>query len=82
MSVKDISDAMKSGEVYFGLRQTLRNAIKGKNKKSKVFVVSDARETTIKKLQDSGIEFSKIKNVEDSKKELNLDFECEVFLLK
>jgi len=82
MSLKEISEAMIKKNVYFGLKQTLKNAKSSKSKKLKVFVANDAREETIKKLQESGIEFSKVKCVEDSAKELGLSFECEVFLVK
>lgn len=82
MSIKEISEAMSKNNIYFGLKQTLKNFKGSKSKKLKVFVANDAREETIKKLQENGIEFSKVKCVEDSAKELNLGFECEVFLVK
>jgi ribosomal protein L7Ae-like RNA K-turn-binding protein len=80
MSLKDIKDAIGKKSVVFGLRGTLKNS-KGK-KKSKVFVVSDARAETLSKLKEKGIEFESLKKKADVSKELNLDFESEVFLIK
>jgi len=82
MSIKEISEASEKGNVVFGLKETLKAIKKSKGKKLKVFVTSDAREETIKKLQDNKIDFLKIKKVVDVVKELSLDFECEVFLVK
>jgi len=78
MSVKEISEAMDSGDVLFGIRQCLKAGKKGKN----VFIAKDARDETVEKLEDAKIEFIVLKSKEDLAKELNLDFECEVFCLK
>jgi ribosomal protein L7Ae-like RNA K-turn-binding protein len=78
MSVKEIKEAMEKGKVYFGIRQTLKNA----KKISNVFVTKDARKETIEKLENAKIEFSVLKSKEDLSRELNLGFECEVFSLK
>lgn len=80
MSLKDIKDAIGKENAIFGLRGALKNA-KGK-KKGKVFVVSDARPETVAKLKEKGIEFESLKKKTDVSKELNLDFESEVFLIK
>jgi ribosomal protein L30E len=75
MSVKDIKEAIEKGCVYFGIRQTLKNP---KNLKS-VFVSKDCRDEVIEKLEKAGLEFDVLKTKMDLAKELNLDFECEVF---
>lgn len=80
MSLKDIKDAIIEKKIIFGLRESLKN-IRGK-KKAKVYVVSDAREDTFKKLKERGVEVESLKKKQDVAKELNLDFECEVFLVK
>jgi len=82
MSVKEILEGIKKGNVLFGIKETLRFSKKSKKAKYKVFVVQDAREDTLKKLEENKIDFSKIKNKEDVAKELNLGFECETFLIK
>jgi len=78
MSVKEISEAMDSGDVSFGIRQCLKGGKKSKN----VFIAKDARDETVEKLEDKGIEFTVLKSKADLAKELNLDFECEVFCLR
>ena len=79
MSVKEIQEAILSKKVLFGIKQVLKAK---KTKKSKVFVASDAREETSNKLKENKIEFSSLKRKADVAKELNLGFECEVFLIK
>jgi hypothetical protein len=79
MTIKDIKDAMGKKKVIFGLRESLKNA-KGKN--PEVYIVTDAREETLKKLKEKGIEAEPLKRKVDVAKELNLNFECEVFLIK
>lgn len=78
MSIKEIKEAMEKGNVYFGIRQAIKHA----KKLSDVFIAKDTREETVKKLESAGIEFSVLKLKEDIAKELNLNFECEVFSLK
>ena len=78
MSVKEISEAMKGGNVIFGIRQTLKLGKKAKN----VFIAKDTRDDTVEKLEAAKIEFDVLKPKADLAKELNLDFECEVFSLK
>jgi ribosomal protein L7Ae-like RNA K-turn-binding protein len=78
MSIKEISEAMGSGNAMFGVRQCLKMGKKAKN----VFIAKDARDETVEKLEDAKIEFIVLKSKEDLAKELNLDFECEVFCLK
>ena len=80
MSVKDLKEAMEKGKVIFGLRETLKSS-KGK-KKLRVFMVSDARAETEKKLTDGKVDFEKLKAKSEIAKELGLDFECEVFSIK
>jgi len=78
MSVKEISEAMTEGKVSFGIRQCLKVGKKSKN----VFIAKDARDETVEKLEIAKIEFIVLKSKADLAKELNLDFECEVFCLK
>ena len=75
MSVKEIKEAMDKGNVYFGIKQALKHP----KKLSNVFITKDARDETVETLDSSGIEFSVLKSKADLSKELNLDFECEVF---
>ena len=77
MSIKEISEAMSCGNVLFGIRQCL----KGKGSKN-VFIAKDARDETVEKLEVAKIEFIVLKSKMDLAKELNLDFECEVFSVK
>ncbi|MCK5321370.1 hypothetical protein KAJ38_02225 [Candidatus Pacearchaeota archaeon] len=75
MSVKELKVAIEQGNVYFGIRQALKHA---KNLSS-VFITKDARDETVEKLDVAKIEFVVLKSKADIAKELNLDFECEVF---
>ena len=78
MSVKEISEAIESGNVLFGVKQALKVGKKLKN----VFIAKDTRDETVEKLEIAKIEFIVLKSKADLAKELNLDFECEVFCLK
>lgn len=78
MSVKEIKEAIEKNKAYFGIRQALKNSKKSKT----VFIAKDARKETIEKLNSKKIEFVVLKSKEDLAKELNLDFECEVFSLR
>jgi ribosomal protein L7Ae-like RNA K-turn-binding protein len=78
MSAKDIKEAMEKGNVYFGVRQAVKNAKKLKS----VFIAKDTRDSTVEKLEAAKIEFVVLKSKEELSRELNLDFECEVFSLK
>jgi len=78
MSVKEISEAIESGNVMFGVKQALKLGKKSKN----VFIAKDTRDETVEKLEAAGIEFDVLKSKVELAKELNLDFECEVFSLK
>ena len=78
MSVKEIKEAIESDSVLFGIKQALKL---GKKSKA-VFIAKDARDETVEKLEKAGIEFDVLKSKADLAKELNLDFECEVFSLK
>ena len=78
MSVKEISEAIESGHVMFGVKQALKNAKKLKN----VFIAKDTRDETVEKLDAAGIEFDVLKSKAELAKELNLDFVCEVFSIK
>jgi len=75
MSVREIGDAIESGNVLFGVKQALKKGKKLKN----VFIAKDTRDETVEKLDAAGIEFDVLKSKADIAKELNLDFECEVF---
>ena len=77
MSVKEIKEAMEGGNVFFGIRQALKN----RKKTKMVFIAKDARDETVEKLENAKIEFDVLKSKADIAKELNLDFECEVFSL-
>ena len=78
MSVKEIKEAMENALVLFGVLQSLKNKGKLKN----VFIAKDTRDETVERLENAKIEFDVLKSKADMAKELNLDFECEVFSLK
>ena len=78
MSAKDIKEAMEKGQVYFGVREAVKHAKKLKN----VFIAKDTRDSTVEKLENAKIEFVVLKSKEELSRELNLQFECEVFSLK
>ena len=75
MSVKDIKEAMNEEKVLFGVKQAVK---KGKKVKH-VFIAKDTRDSTVEKLEAAGIEFDVLKSKSDLARELNLDFESEVF---
>ena len=77
MSIKDIREAMEKQQICFGVKQ----AIKNKKKFKDVFVPKDIRDETVERLEKEKIEFVVLKSKEEMSKELNLDFECEVFSL-
>jgi len=77
MSVKKIKEAIENKSVFFGIRQTLKS-----KKLRQVFIAKDTRDETVEKLESAGIEFDVLKSKSDITKELNLDFECEVFSVK
>jgi ribosomal protein L7Ae-like RNA K-turn-binding protein len=78
MSIKELKQAIENKKVYFGIRQALKNT-SGKNKIKKVFIVKDARQEAVDKLEKSKIKFDFLKSKSDVSKELNLGFDCEVF---
>ena len=78
MSVKEIKEGMKKGKVCFGLSQALKCGRKIKD----VFICKDTRGSTVERLEAAKVEFDVLKSKEDVAKELNLDFECEVFSVK
>ena len=78
MSVKELKEGIEAGNVLFGVKQALKLGKKAKN----VFITKDARDNTVEKLENAEIEFDVLKSKTDLTKELNLDFECEVFSLK
>lgn len=77
MNVKDIKVAMGNNSVLFGIKQ----ALKKKGKLKYVFIAKDTRDETVNKIEKAGIEFDVLKSKSDIAKELNLDFECEIFSL-
>ena len=77
MTIKEIKDGMEKGKVLFGIRQALKVG-----KKGTVFIAKDSRDSTVSRLEDSGVEFSVLKTKKDLAKELNLDFESEVISIK
>ena len=78
MTIKEISETMGKGKVCFGLRQ----ALKGGKKLKDVFICKDTRDEIVGRLEKAKIEFDVLKSKEDVAKELNLDFECEVFSIR
>jgi len=78
MSIKEIEENIEKGNVCFGIRQ----AIKHVKKLSGVFIAKDTRDETVEKLENANIEFVVLKSKADIARELNLDFECEVFSIK
>jgi len=81
MSVKEIKEGIELGKVFFGIKQVLKN-LSGKKKLKNIFVAKDAREETIKKLENAKINFVVLKSKEDIAKELGLDFASEVYSIK
>lgn len=80
MSIKDLKEGIEKKNILFGVKQALRSS-KGR-KKPKVFVVKGIREDTVKKLEEAKVKVEKLnKTKEEVTKELNLDFESEVFTL-
>ena len=78
MSIKEISEAIESGNIMFGVKQALKLGKKAKN----VFIAKDTRDETVEKLDAAGIEFDVLKSKAELAKELNLDFTAEVFSIK
>jgi ribosomal protein L30E len=78
MSMKELGEAIEGGNVLFGIKQALKLGKKSKN----VFIAKDTRDDTVEKLDAAKIEFDVLKPKVDITKELNLDFECEVFSIK
>ena len=77
MSMKELGEAIESKRVLFGIKQALKIGKKSKN----VFIAKDTRDETVEKLDAAKIEFDVLKSKAELAKELNLDFECEVFSL-
>ena len=75
MSIKEIKEGMENGKVCFGVRQALKLGEKANG----VFICKDTRDETVEKLEAKKIEFDVLKSKEDVAKELNPDFECEVY---
>ncbi|MCG8684264.1 MAG: hypothetical protein MI892_05280 [Desulfobacterales bacterium] len=78
MSVKELREGIEEGRVLFGVKQALKLGKKAKN----IFIAKDTRDETVEKLERAELEFDVLKSKEDLTKELNLDFECEVFSLR
>ena len=78
MNVKELREAVEAGSVLFGIKQALKLGKKSKN----IFITKDTRDETVEKLEKAELEFDVLKSKTDLTKELNLDFECEVFSLK
>lgn len=81
MSLKEVKEAMKLDKVSFGIKQVLKVAAEGK-KKLNVYVAKDARNETLDKLQEKNINFEFLKNKKEIAKELEIDFESEVYLVE
>ena len=80
MSLKDLKTALEEKKVMFGLKQAIKS--KKSKKKVRVFVAKDAREETFDKLQENDVNFEFLKTKKEISKELDLDFESEVYLIK
>ena len=78
MSIKEIGEAIAKDKIAFGIKQILKTKIKN----PKVFVAKDARAETFEKLKQKKIKFEESKSKSEISRELNLDFESEVFLLR
>jgi ribosomal protein L7Ae-like RNA K-turn-binding protein len=78
MSIKEIKEAIDDNKIYFGIKQ----AVKQKKDISFVFISKDARDSTVQKLEDAKVEFIVLKTKAEMAKNLNLDFESEVFSIK
>lgn len=82
MSLKELNEAKKANKVSYGVKQVLKLAKKKKlGKSSRVFVCRDTREEVLKELETAGVEFEVLKNKRDVSRELELDFDSEVFLI-
>ncbi len=81
MSLKELSEAVKTETLKFGVKQVLK-AVKDKKITGKIFVAKDAREDTINKLQKAGVNFEFSKTKAEISKSLELDFESEVFFIQ
>ncbi len=80
MSVKEIKEAIEKGNIYFGIKQALKQKAR---KKLKVFVSKDARQESVDKIEKAGIRFDVLnKSKEDLAKELSLNFKSEIFSIK
>lgn len=77
MSIKELREGIEEGKVLFGIKQALKL---GKGAKS-IFIAKDTRDETVERLEKAKLEFDVLKSKVDLTKELNLDFECEVFSL-
>ena len=78
MTIKDISEARDNNKLFVGVKQ----AIKHNKDIATVFVAKDARSETIQKLNEKNISHVVLKSKEEIAKNLNLDFESEVFSIK
>ncbi len=82
MSIKELSEAKKANKISYGIKEVLRLAKKKKlGKNSRVFVCRDTRQETLKQLETASVEFEVLKNKKDVSRELELDFDSEVFLI-
>ncbi len=83
MSITDIKEAQKTGNVIFGLKRILKFTQDKKNKKSgRIFISRDTRPEILKELESHGMEFETLKTKTEVSKELGLEFENEVILIK
>lgn len=78
MSVKELREGIDSEKVAFGVKQALKLGKKAKH----IFIAKDTRDETVEKLENAGLDFEVLKSKADLARELNLDFESEVFCLK
>ncbi len=78
MTINDIKEAMNKGDVYFGLKQTLKNSKKIKS----VFVAKDTRDEVLKTLDDKKILYKALKTKKEMAKLLDIDFIPEVYSIR
>jgi ribosomal protein L30E len=78
MSIKELKEGVLDGKVLFGIKQALKVGKKAKV----IFITKDTRDETVQQLENADLGFEVLKTKAELTKELNLDFECEVFSLK
>jgi ribosomal protein L7Ae-like RNA K-turn-binding protein len=78
MNIKELREGVVEARVLFGIKQALKVGKKAKV----IFIAKDTRDETVQQLENANLGFEVLKTKAELTKELNLDFECEVFSLK